>query len=163
MHDYAHFQAMPLDPQLRAHRHRQILTLLRRGRIASQEELAARLRARGIAVTQPSLSRDLRDLGVAKVDGRYLAPPMGDGPSQADREEIALFLRAVRPAGPHLTVVVTTVGAAQTVGLAIDRAGWPEVVGTVAGDDTVFVATGKARDQKRLIAHLDRIVQEDRQ
>jgi len=153
---------MPLDPQQRAHRHRQILSLLRRSRIGSQEELAARLRERDIAVTQPSLSRDLRDLGVAKVEGRYVAPPVGDGPSVAEREEIALFLRGMRPAGPHLTVVSTTVGAAQAVGLAIDRASWPEVVGTVAGDDTVFVATAAARDQKRLIAHLDRILEEYR-
>jgi transcriptional regulator of arginine metabolism len=153
---------MPLDPQQRAHRHRQILTLLRRSRVASQQELAARLRGRGIEVTQPSLSRDLRDLGVAKVDGRYVAPPAAAGPSAAEREEIALFLRAVRPAGPYLTVVLTTVGAAQTVGLAIDRASWPEVVGTIAGDDTVFVATAAAGDQKRLIAHIDRVLEEHR-
>jgi transcriptional regulator of arginine metabolism len=66
----------------------------------------------------------------------------------------------VRPAGPHLTVVQTAVGAAQGVARAFDAAGWPEVVGSLAGDDTVFLATATEQDQERLIRHLAMFRQE---
>ena len=74
--------------------------------------------------------------------------------------EVSQFLRGVKPAGPHLTVVFTMAGAAQAVGIAIDRAGWPELVGTMAGDDTVFVATASAGDQKRFIRRLESFLKE---
>jgi transcriptional regulator of arginine metabolism len=147
---------MPSDAEQRAHRQQQILSLLRRGRIGSQEELAERLGERGFAVTQSSVSRDLRHLGVVKVDGRYVAPALSGGEPQA-LSEVCRFLRRARPAGSHLAVLLTTPGAAQTVALAIDRAAWPEVVGTVAGDDTIFLATAAARDQKRLLVRLERL------
>jgi transcriptional regulator of arginine metabolism len=67
---------------------------------------------------------------------------------------VARLLRSVRPAGPYLTVVQTAVGAAQGVARAFDAAGWPEVVGSLAGDDTVFLATATEQDQERLIRHL---------
>ncbi len=84
------------------------------------------------------------------IGGRYVLPgePRGGGEPESrspDLAEVARFLRAAKPAGPHLTVVFTIPGAAQSVGLAIDRAGWPELVGTMAGDDTVFVATAARR------------------
>ena len=65
------------------------------------------------------------------------------------------FVHGARTAGPNLIVLETAVGTAQTVAIAIDRAGWPEVVGTLAGDDTIFVATANARDQQRFLRHLD--------
>src|SRR4029077_20945783 len=111
----------------------------------------------------------LRDLGVAWVDGRYALPPArgearGEAHGGLDRDDpgvaqIAPFLRAVKPAGPHLTVVLTVAGAAQSVGLALDRAAWPEVVGTMAGDDTVFVATASPRHQQRLLQRLERLLE----
>jgi transcriptional regulator of arginine metabolism len=69
--------------------------------------------------------------------------------------EVAHFLRGAKPAGAHLTVVFTMAGAAQAVAIALDRAGWPELVGTMAGDDTIFVATASAADQKRLVRRLE--------
>ena len=59
-----------------------------------------------------------------------------------------------RPAGPHLTVVRTTIGSAQSVALAIDRSRWPEVVGTISGDDTIFIATASERAQRALLDRL---------
>jgi transcriptional regulator of arginine metabolism len=119
-------------------------------------ELLAR---RGLEATQSSVSRDLRELGVAKVGGRYVAPPEREGDPQ-ELAGAAAFVRTVRPAGPNLTVVLTVVGAAQTVALAIDRAGWPGVVGTLGGDDTVFVATAAARDQKHFLQRLEALLLE---
>jgi transcriptional regulator of arginine metabolism len=141
------------DHHAREQRHRQILALLRRSRVVSQQELAERLSERGIQTTQSSLSRDLRELGVRKLAGRYVPPrpPAAGAPGRnGEAAELARLVREVRIAGPHLLVVTTPSGAAQTVGIALDRSGWPELVGTVAGDDTVFVATNSPRDQQRL-------------
>lgn len=145
---------MPYDHEHREARHEAILALLQGDRITSQSELVERLAERGISATQSSISRDLRDLGVAWIGGRYALPvaPTERDPAFA---QLATFLRGWKCAGPHLTVVHTTIGMAQSVALAIDHAGWPEVAGTVAGDDTFFVATASARDQNSLLRRLD--------
>lgn len=144
---------MPTDPEMRDARQRAIRARLAHSPVANQAQLVAELRRQGIAATQSSVSRDLRDLGVARVGGRYVPRP---SPEERDPRvaEVARLLRSVRPAGPHLTVVQTAVGAAQGVARALDAAGWPEVVGSLAGDDTVFLATATERDQERLIRHL---------
>jgi len=147
---------MPSDHEHREARQQVVLAILQAERVTSQGELVDRLRARGIAATQSSVSRDLRDLGVGWIGGRYALPSgreeRGVDPGLA---EVAHFLRGAKPAGPHLTVVFTMAGAAQAVAIALDRAGWPEAVGTMAGDDTIFVATASAADQKRLIRRLE--------
>lgn len=148
---------MPNETEIREQRHRAILSILRRTVVRSQEELVERLAERGFAVTQSSVSRDLRDLAVAKVAGRYRAPAAPAG-SQESLADVAHYLVDAKPAGPHLTVVRTRTGSAQTVGLGLDRAGWAEIVGTVAGDDTVFVATGGAREQSRLLHRLQALL-----
>jgi transcriptional regulator of arginine metabolism len=147
---------MPNEIEARDERQRAILAILRRTPVRRQAELVRQLGERGFSVTQSSVSRDLRDLGVAKAAGRYLPPPPAPAtPGTAEAlDEIVHYLRGVAPAGPYLTVVSTQVGAAQTVGIGLDRAGWPEVVGTIAGDDTVFVATAGAREQTRLLHRL---------
>lgn len=151
---------MPADHEHKETRQREILAILPSARVTSQLELVEMLRQRGITATQSSVSRDLRELGVAWIGGRYALPPDREGRVDPGFAEVARFLRGAKPAGPYLTVVFTTVGAAQTVAIAIDRAGWPEVVGTMAGDDTVFAATASARDQKHLIHRLDSYLQE---
>lgn len=141
-----------------------IVRILREVRVGKQRDLVRLLKKAGHDVNQSSVSRDLRDLGVAWIGGRYVLPrgPGGAGALESqspDLAEVARFLRAVKPAGPHLTVVLTAPGAAQSVGLALDRAAWPEVVGTMAGDDTVFVATASARHQQRLVRRLERALE----
>jgi len=150
---------MPPYTENRETRQELILSLLQSERVTSQGELVELLHARGITATQSSVSRDLRALGVAWMGGRYALPSEADvrDPQVA---EIAAFLRGVRPAGPNLTVIFTLAGTAQAVGLAIDDAGWPELVGTISGDDTVFVATASARDQKRFIRRLETFLKE---
>jgi transcriptional regulator of arginine metabolism len=156
LNKYAHrlVKTMPTDIEQRDRRRHAIVDLVRRSRIASQEELREKLAARGFVATQPSVSRDLRDLGVGKAGGRYvLADELG--PETRDAlAEVVHFVRDIRTAGPHLAVISTTVGAAQTVAIALDHAGFPELVGTVAGDDTIFVATASAALQRRFVERL---------
>jgi transcriptional regulator of arginine metabolism len=121
--------------------------IIRRGEVGRQAELVRLLKRSGFAVTQSSVSRDLRDLGVAKVADRYVLAEDAAAPV-ANLSVVAAFVREVRPAGPNLTVVRTTIGSAQSVALAIDRARWPEVVGTLSGDDTIFIATANAAAQR---------------
>jgi transcriptional regulator of arginine metabolism len=138
-------------------RRRAIRELLRGGPVATQQALVAELARRGFTATQSSVSRDLREIGAVKTARGYELEP-GDVADRPELNAIGEFVRAILPAGPHLIVLRTAIGAAQRVALALDRAGWPEVVGNIGGDDTVFVATDSANHQKILAARLERIV-----
>lgn len=130
-----------------------ILRLLRGSPVRKQDELVGLLRREGYEVTQSSVSRDLRDLGVLKAGGRYL-PPDSTQRSLDDFGTLRQFVRGVATAGASLTVLRTTVGAAQSVAIAIDKADWPEIVGTISGDDTIFIATDTATAQAIIVARL---------
>jgi len=132
-----------------------IVRILRSGVVRRQSELTQLLRRDGFTVTQSSVSRDLAELGVLKAAGRYRLPPDEISRANGDFATLAQFVRAVRRAGAHLTVVKTTIGAAGSVAVALDKAEWPEVVGTISGDDTIFVATADPRAQQRLIERLE--------
>jgi transcriptional regulator of arginine metabolism len=151
---------MPADRHHRDQRQREILAILRDHPVASQTDLIEELARRGIAATQSSVSRDLRDMGIARVAGRYVPPAQPAEGNGGGVMEVVRFVHGLKPAGPHLTVIFTATGAAQTVALALDRASWPEVVGTMAGDDTIFVATAGAQDQKHFLQRLERYLEE---
>jgi transcriptional regulator of arginine metabolism len=131
-----------------------IMRILREGQVRRQEDLVRLLRKAGHGVTQSSISRDLRDLGVLKASGRYMLPAEELTRTNGDFGTLAQFVRQLRLAGPTLTVLRTTIGAAQSVAVAIDRAEWPEVSGTISGDDTIFIATADARARNKLIGRL---------
>jgi len=135
-------------------RRQAVVRILRSGVVHRQEDLVRLLRAEGYEVTQSSISRDLRDLGVLKASGRYVLPSDEVSRTQGDFAMLAQFVRGLKRAGTSLTVLRTTIGAAQSVAVAIDRAEWPEVAGTLSGDDTIFIATADARAQDQLIARL---------
>ena len=118
-----------------------ILRILKEGEVHGQAELVRLLKKEGHEVTQSSVSRDLRELKVSRVDGRYVLPPDQIAHVYSDFDALARFVRDIRPAGPSLTVIKTSIGTAQSVAVAIDRAAWPEVVGTISGDDTIFIAS----------------------
>jgi transcriptional regulator of arginine metabolism len=122
--------------------------------VRKQEELVKLLKKEGHDVTQSSVSRDLRDLGVLKASGRYVMPPEEVARAHGNFGALTQFFRGLRPAGSSITVVKTTIGAAQSVAVAIDKADWPEVVGTISGDDTIFIATRDAQAQNELIRRL---------
>ncbi len=126
-----------------------IARLIREQRVGRQAELVAMLRKLGVAATQSSVSRDLRELGVAKLGDRYVLPE-GAPPPKSDFSALKQFVNARLTAGTNLTILKTTVGSAQSVAVAIDSARWPEIVGTISGDDTIFIATAGAREQRKL-------------
>lgn len=131
-----------------------IAKILRDGIVRRQSELVSLLRRSGHEVTQSSVSRDLRDLGVLKASGRYVMPPEELTRAHGNFDSLSQFVRQIRTAGPCVTVVRTTIGAAQSVAVAIDKAQWPEVVGTISGDDTIFIATDRESAQSQVIDRL---------
>jgi transcriptional regulator of arginine metabolism len=130
---------------LRDRRLQAISDLIRSRPISSQDELADGLAALGYSVTQATISRDLEQLGAVKVrrDSRltYALPeqlaPAAEGPEM--RTVVRDWVRSVDFAG-NLVILRTPPGSAHLVGVALDNAGLPEVVGTICGDDTIFVA-----------------------
>jgi transcriptional regulator of arginine metabolism len=123
--------------------------IIREQTVGRQTELVAMLRKHGHVATQSSVSRDLREMGVAKLGDRYVLPDAAPAPKN-DFSTLKQFVNALLTAGTNLTVLKTTVGSAQSVAVAIDSARWPEVVGTISGDDTIFIATAGAREQRNL-------------
>jgi len=124
-------------------RQSQILEVVDREAVASQEELRQRLATRGIEATQATISRDLKELGLVKRagDGAYVRPGVERSSPATDeqlRRALATLVRTLERVG-NLVVVRTDPGQAQGVAVLVDRAQLPEVAGTIAGDDTILV------------------------
>jgi transcriptional regulator of arginine metabolism len=130
-----------------------ITELVRSRRVSTQAELQRLLRARGIAATQATLSRDLAQLGAhrAPLPGGGTAYEVGDGP--AEPGAMAELVVGVRDAAA-LVVVQTRPGAAQAIAAQLDQARLPAVAGTLAGDDTIFVVPDRRTSPRRLAAQL---------
>jgi transcriptional regulator of arginine metabolism len=141
----------------------EILRVIRDGAVRSQEELQQRLARRGIEVAQPTLSRDLKDLGLAKTPSGYVLP--GEGGAVADPERDARarekLERALREwlldavTAGTLVVLKTPPAAAHHVARAIDEAGLEGMAGSIAGDDTIFLATPSASAASKLARLLE--------
>ena len=134
------------------YRRTQILELLRHDKVATQGELRRKLARRGIHVTQATVSRDIEELGVVKTREGYCVPEAIAAVSLPQPNLPVLlkeFMREARQAA-NLVIVKTHPGNAHTVAAAIDAAGWPEIAGTVAGDDTIMVATPGAAEAARV-------------
>jgi transcriptional regulator of arginine metabolism len=123
-------------------------------RIATQEELLAALKREGFRVTQATLSRDLARLGARRVSRPEGSWYEVDGPGPVDGAPALRGLVLGLGANGSLVVVRTAIGAASAVARAIDAARLPEVLGTIAGDDTIFVAPAARVGPKRLLARL---------
>ena len=130
-------------------RRNMLAKIIREQAVGRQTELVDLLRKSGHIATQSSISRDLRELGVAKLGDRYVLPEMTQ-PAKSDFSALKQFVNGRLTAGTNLTVLKTAVGSAQSVAVAIDTARWPEVIGTISGDDTIFIATAGAREQRKL-------------
>lgn len=132
-----------------------ILKRVREHAVSSQEELVEHLENVGIHATQASVSRDVRELGLVKADGRYLPAGRlngrrGSEPVPAESE----FITSVEPVGANLIVVRTRIGAASAVAVDLDGRLTDEIAGTIAGDDTVFIAVRSRAAQGRVMARL---------
>lgn len=141
-------------------RQRAILDALKHASFASQEDLQRVMRKRGFRVGQATLSRDIRDLNLSKTAHGYSVhhgdsavgvalPPV----SRLVRE----FVLGVRTAQNQL-VVKTIVGSAQPVAAALDEADWPEVVGTIAGDDTILIVCPDKEDARKLAGQIEEML-----
>ena len=131
----------------KAERHQTILDLIGAMRIGRQDELVRELGDRGYTVTQASISRDLDELGIVKLNGAYAQP-------QRKIDGLGIGLLSVDTAGPNMIVVKTAAGLASATTVRIDSAKLPGVVGTIAGDDTIFIAVVGENEQRGVIKGL---------
>ena len=138
---------------MKAERHKAILELLQESPVASQEELQRALSKRGIKVGQATLSRDIHELELVKTGEGYALPTGGTASEAALPSASRLvreFVLDVRQA-QNLVVVKTAVGSAQPVAAALDSESWPEVVGTIAGDDAILIVAENNKGASRLV------------
>jgi transcriptional regulator of arginine metabolism len=142
-------------PAEREQRRLRILELVAKRSLRTQEELAEALAKAGWAATQSSVSRDIAALGLVKIGGRYGRPSRPRHPREnPDADRIAEVVLSAESAGDALIVLKTPAGEANHVAVGLDRLSWPEVVGTIAGDDTIFVAVQNRAAKARTMARL---------
>ena len=141
----------------RRKRHLKILEHISTRAIRTQEELAETLVSEGWEVTQSSVSRDIAALRLIKVDGAYRRPAAVRPPADPDEHRISEGVLSVDRAGEALVVLHTPPGEANRVAVAIDRLAWADVVGTLAGDDTIFLAVKDGRAQRRVMGEVRKL------
>ena len=142
----------------KAYRHGQILNIVRARKIRTQEGLSEALHKLGIEATQVTLSRDIRELGLVKTPSGYASPEAVAAPGPDLDTTIQDFLLDVRVA-QNLLVLRTPAGSASPLAEALDKAEWPEVVGTIAGDNTILVVAPDARIASALRTKLLKLLQ----
>ena len=127
-------------------RQQQILSLIRAKPIGTQEDLRALLERAGVPATQSSVSRDLEELGVVKHHGHYTLPRTNGVATRG--------LLSLDQAGDTLIIARTVPGLASAVAVEIDAAAITEIVGTIAGEDTIFIAVRDAKSQRAAIKEI---------
>ena len=130
-------------------RQQQILSLIRAQPVGTQEDLRALLERTGVPATQSSVSRDLEELGVVKRHGRYTLPRANGTPLRG--------LLSLDQAGDSLIIARTVPGLASAVAVEIDAAAISEVVGTIAGEDTIFIAVRDPKSQRAAVKEIWKI------
>ncbi|QYO65579.1 arginine repressor [Leptolyngbya sp. 7M] len=131
-------------------RQQYILKLVSTSSVSKQEAIVKMLISAGFSATQASVSRDLEELGIIKRNGRYVLNPRSTTEGSPFGPVSFAF------AGPNLIVAKCSPGTASALAVKIDSSAIKEIVGTIAGDDTVFIATVDATEQKKAIRMLDR-------
>ena len=145
---------------MKLRRHAAILRVVRARRIRSQEELRRALAGEGFEVTQATMSRDVHELGLARLPdakGAYYAQPDEGGVRPDFQAVLSALLTSIDGVGP-LLVLRTANGSAGAVAVAIDQAGFDGVLGTVAGEDTLLVITRNARARSRVGSRLRKLL-----
>jgi transcriptional regulator of arginine metabolism len=146
---------------MKTQRHAAILRVVRERRIESQDELRGALAKDGFVVTQATLSRDIRELGLAKLadpeGGAYYTHPHRGAVRPELGQVLPTLLVGVDGVGPFL-VLKTALGSAGAVTEALDQAGWAEIIGTIAGDDTVLVITRGQRQREDIAKRIQELV-----
>ena len=137
-------------------RQTRIFEIISGHRVESQERLTTLLRDDGMEVVQATVSRDIRELGLVKVRGHYQAAVASPQPTSlpgALKNALTQFVIRTDSAG-NIVVIRTASGNAHSVCVALDAVGWPEVVGTIAGDDTIFVLTRDTNECGKLLKRI---------
>ncbi len=147
---------------MKTRRHAAILRAVRGETVKSQEQLRELLRRQGFDVTQATLSRDIRELGLAKVSapdgGSHYAPPRaGSAAIGPPLEQLLPTMLVSLDAVGSLLVLKTATGAAQPLGVALDEAGWSDIIGTIAGDDTLLVIARSERARRAVQTRLQEL------
>ncbi len=140
-------------------RQARIVELVRERAVTSQQEIARHLRMQGLHATQSTLSRDIREIGLVKARGSYqLSPPDAIVPGERlVRRTFRDLLVKVASSG-NIVMVKTPPGNGHSMGAVLDAAQWPEVLGTVAGDDTVFILLKSPRSGAKVIRRIEEYV-----
>jgi transcriptional regulator of arginine metabolism len=154
---------------LKAKRQQMILSLVDRERLSTQEDIRARLASMGFDATQSTISRDIEELGLARVhdhDGvRYVVPGAGNGGGANGHAPLPILTRLLQEfalsltRADHAVVIRTPPGAAAALAEGLDRAGLPDVAGTIAGDNTILVVGRERVTSRRLEDELTRIME----
>jgi len=147
---------------VKARRHQRILDIVRSRPIQTQEDLSAELAREGLSVTQATISRDIKELRLIKApvgDGSYrYTIPIDRNIDDINRRIERVFREAVMSVedSDNIVVIRTLEGAAQAVGAIVDDLDWPEVVGSLAGDDTIFVVVKPADKALEIMARFNK-------
>lgn len=145
---------MPNVVESKAMRQRTLLSILNEEKLGSQDAVVARMKESGFCATQPSISRDFRELGIVKLSGRYvtLEDSTTVDPLDLDTSSVNpwVLIDELLPAGSHLLIAKTKIGAASLIATQLDNAGMRDIIGTIAGDDTVFIAVPGEAAQRRI-------------
>ncbi len=145
---------------MKPERHSVIREIVASTPVASQHQLRRKLVRRGFDVTQATLSRDIREMRLYKGPGGYALPTgvvEGEDDEPSVDEVLSRFVLKVKQAQNQI-VVITTQGGAQPVAVAIDHEGWSEVVGTIAGDDTVLIICEDNKHAARLLGRMEEMM-----
>ncbi len=145
---------------MKAYRHGQILKIIQQRQVHTQEELARELSTIGVTATQVTLSRDMRELGLVKTKDGYVQ--LRETPDRTVQVEAAVseYLLDIRPA-QNMLVLKTPAAHANSLAIAVDRSEWPEIAGTIAGDDTVLVICPDLASARHLHEKLLAILRND--
>ncbi len=150
---------------MKLQRHNAIRDLITHSLVANQDELRRKLRRRGFAVTQATLSRDIHELRLSKGPGGY-SLPNGNGAAAAAIDDTPPSIKEMMEGfglrthrAMNQVVLRTVMGGAQPVAAALDRTGWPDVVGTIAGDDTVLIICFSPRQAAEVEARLRKMLE----
>lgn len=147
---------MPINREVQDRRRKALVEIVSASPIRRQSEIVRALRKEGYKLTQSSVSRDLKALGIVRSQGVYRLPvPRGD---DNPIKRVSDFIVRVRSAGPYMLVFDTSAGTAKAVAVAVRAAEWPEIRGIMADEATLFVATDNVFDTRLLLQRLKRIV-----
>jgi transcriptional regulator of arginine metabolism len=151
------------ETEMKPERHTVIREIVASTPVASQHQLRRKLVRRGFDVTQATLSRDIREMRLYKGPGGYALPngrDIDDDDDEPTVEEVLRGFALKAKQAQNQIVVITTQGGAQPVAVAIDHEGWPEAIGTIAGDDTVLIICSDNKQAGRLHARIQEMIGE---